>query len=544
MTARNIKSVVIAGGGTAGWMAAAAIAKVLGPRLTLTLVESDEIGIIGVGEATIPSITHFNDLLGIDENDFLRQTQGTFKLGIEFVDWYAAGYSYMHAFGALGKDLGHIPFHHFWMEQVQHGRDDSLWSYSLNAMAARQNHFARLDRIIDTPLPGLTYAFHFDASLYAAYLRRLAQQMGVQRVEGMIAQVVQHPESGDVSQLRLKDGREIAGDLFIDCTGFRGLLIEQALQVGYEDWSGWLPCDRALAVPTERVSPLAPYTRSTALEAGWQWRIPLQHRTGNGLVYSSAHIEDDRAAQLLLANVDARALGEPRRIRFVTGRRRQLWSHNVVCLGLASGFVEPLESTAIHLIQANIQRLILLFPHHGDSEHRRAHFNQAAAAEYEFVRDFIFLHYHLNNRTGERFWDDCRHMTVPDSLAYKIELFRETAGIFPTTHDLFQLTSWLQVMWGQGVRPRSTHPFVQTVAPHDRADYLQSIRGLIAQAAGALPRQEDFIDRHCRAMPAAQAVPAAQAMPAAQASAPASSPADPWGSSPTQDASPLLRKTS
>ena len=258
---------------------------------------------------------------------------------------------------------------------------------------------------------------------------------------------------------------------------------------------------------------MAPYTRSTALEAGWQWRIPLQHRTGNGIVYSSAYLEDDRAAGLLLANVDSRPQAEPRPIRFVTGRRRRLWSHNVVCLGLASGFVEPLESTAIHLIQANIQRLILLFPHHGDSAQRRAQFNQAAAAEYEFVRDFIFLHYHLNNRKGERFWDDCRHMTVPESLAQKIELFRETAGIFPTTHDLFQLTSWLQVMWGQGIRPRSTHPFVQTVAPHDRADYLRSIRDLIAQAASALPRQADFIARHCRAPAAAASLPTHTASP-------------------------------
>jgi tryptophan halogenase len=479
-------------------MAAAAIAKVLGPRLTLTLVESDEIGIVGVGEATIPSIALYNDLLRIDENDFLLQTQGTFKLGIEFVNWYESGHSYMHAFGGIGKDLAYIPFHHYWLEEVLQGRDDSLWSYSLNWMAAHQNRFARLERIADTPLPGLTYAFHFDASLYAAYLKRLAQQMGVRRVEGVIAEVLQHPESGDVTTLRLKDGREISGELFIDCTGFRGLLIEQALKVGYDDWSRWLPCDRALAVPSQRVSPLSPYTRSMALEAGWQWRIPLQHRTGNGHVYSSAYLEDDRAAGMLMANLDAPPLADPRPIRFVTGRRRQLWSHNVICLGLASGFLEPLESTAIHLIQSNIQRLILLFPHQGDCAHRRAQFNQAAAAEYELVRDFLILHYYLNNRVGERFWDDCRQMSVPDSLTHKIELFRETAGIFPTTHDLFHLTSWLQVMWGQGVRPRNAHPFVQTVMPQDRAEYLRNIRDLVAQAAGALPRHEDFISRHCR----------------------------------------------
>lgn len=499
MAAQEIKSVVIAGGGTAGWMAAAAIAKVMGPRLSVTLVESDEIGIIGVGEATIPSIALYNDMLRIDENEFLRQTQGTFKLGIELIDWHQPGHSYMHAFGGIGKDLAYIPFHHYWLQEVLQGRGDSLWNYSLNYLAARQGRFARLQRIEDTPLPGLTYAFHFDASLYAAYLRRLSEQMGVRRVEGLIAEVIQHPQSGDVRALRLKDGREISGEFFIDCTGFRGLLIEQSLKAGYDDWSRWLPCDRALAIPTQRTGPLTPCTRSTALEAGWQWRIPLQHRTGNGHVYSSAYMEDDRAADLLMANLDSQPLAEPRAIRFVTGRRRQLWSHNVVCLGLASGFLEPLESTAIHLIQSNIQRLILLFPHHGDCAHRRAQFNQTAAAEYEFVRDFIVLHYYLNNRVGERFWDDCRHMPVPDSLTHKIELFRETGGIFPSQHDIFHLTSWLQVLWGQGVRPRGAHPFVQAVAPQDRTEYMKDIRDLMAQAANALPRHEEFIARHCQA---------------------------------------------
>jgi tryptophan 7-halogenase len=445
-------------------------------------------------------------MLRMDENEFLRQTQGTFKLGIEFVNWTEPGHRYMHAFGGIGKDLAYIPFHHYWLQEHLQGRGDSLWNYSINYQAASQNRFARLQRIEDTPLPGLIYAFHFDASLYAAYLRRLSEQMGVRRVEGVIAEVIQDPESGDVRTLRLQDGREISGELFIDCTGFRGLLIEQTLKVGYDDWSRWLPCDRALALPTERTGPLIPHTRSTALEAGWQWRIPLQHRTGNGHVYSSAYLKDDRAHELLMANLDSQALAEPRAIRFVTGRRRQLWSHNVVCLGLASGFLEPLESTAIHLIQANIQRLILLFPHVGDCTHRRAQFNQAAATEYEFVRDFIILHYYLNNRVGERFWDDCRHMSAPDSLTHKIELFRETGGIFPSPHDLFHLTSWLQVMWGQGVRPSASHPFVQTVAPHDRADYIKNIRDLMAQAANALPRHDEFIARHCRA-PAPAASP-------------------------------------
>ncbi len=483
-------------------MTAAALARVLGPRLSITLVESAEIGIVGVGEATIPAISQFNKLLKIDENDFLRQTQGTFKLGIEFVDWWQKGHAYMHAFGPVGRDLAYIPFHHYWLRDQENGSAGPLWDYSLNWQAAKQSRFSRLERIADTPLAGLTWAFHFDASLYAAYLARIAQAAGVRRVEGLISEVMleSHGDNGgDVRALRLADGREVAGDLFIDCTGFRALLIEQALNTGFEDWSGWLPCDRALAVPSANTSPLLPYTRSTALGAGWQWRIPLQHRTGNGHVYCSAEMTDEQARELLLANLDAPALAEPRLIRFATGRRKLLWNRNVICMGLASGFVEPLESTAIHIIQVSIQRLILLFPHRGDCEERRREFNRASIAEYEYIRDFIVLHYHANNRVGEPFWDACRNMTIPDSLRHKIELFRETAGIFCASEDLFQLSSWLQVMWGQGVRPRATHPFVEAVAPQDRAGYLRDLRGLMGQAARQLPAHADFIARNCRA---------------------------------------------
>ncbi len=480
-------------------MTAAALARVLGPRLSITLVESTEIGIVGVGEATIPAIGQFNKLLRIDENEFLRKTQGTFKLGIEFVDWWEKGHAYMHAFGPVGRDLAWIPFHNYWLRDEREGTAGSLWDYSLNFQAASQARFARVERIPDTPLAGLTWAFHFDASLYAAYLSQLAQSAGVRRVEGMISEVLLEPGRGDVRALRLADGREIAGDLFIDCTGFRGLLIEGALHTGFEDWSRWLPCDRALAVPSSNTSPLLPYTRSTALEAGWQWRIPLQHRTGNGHVYCSAHTTDDRARELLLANLDAPALAEPRLIRFATGRRKLLWNRNVVCMGLASGFVEPLESTALHIIQVTIQRLILLFPHVGDCEERRREFNRASIAEYEYIRDFVILHYHSNNRRGEPFWDACRNMSIPDSLRHKIDLFRETAGIFCAAEDLFQLTSWLQVLWGQGVRPRATHPFVEAVAPQDRAGYLRDLRGLIGQAARELPGHAEFIAKNCAA---------------------------------------------
>ena len=505
----EIKSVVIVGGGTAGWMCAAALAKVLGPRLSITVVESDEIGIVGVGEATIPAINLFNQMLRLDEDDFLRNTHGTFKLGIEFANWYERGHSYMHSFGTVGKDLAYIPFHHYWLHEHLLGRGGSLWDYSLDYQAARQNRFTRMAQIEGTPLPGITYAFHFDASLYSAYLRRFAERQGVRRVEGMVVDVLLDPANGDVQKLRLKDGRELTGELFVDCSGFRGLLIEQALKTGYENWTHWLPCDRALAVPSERVSPLTPYTRSTAQDAGWQWRIPLQHRTGNGHVYSSAHMSDKRAHELLLQNLDSKPLAEARPIRFTTGRRRQLWNRNVVSMGLASGFLEPLESTAIHLIQMTIHRLVLLFPDRGDNSRRRDEFNRSSAAEYEYVRDFIILHYHANNRVGEPFWDDCRHMSVPDSLTHKIELFRETGGIFCPAQDLFQLPSWLQVMWGQGIKPRAAHPFVESVSPQDRADYLKGIRDLIADAARKLPLHEDFINSHCRS-PAA-VTPAARA---------------------------------
>jgi tryptophan 7-halogenase len=497
----EIRSVVIAGGGTAGWMTAAALARI-GPRLSITLVESSDIGIVGVGEATIPAIQLFNKLLKIDEDEFLKATQGTFKLGIEFADWFEKGHVYMHAFGPVGRDLAYIPFHHYWLRGHAAGAADSLWDYSLNRLAAKQGRFARVDRIPETPLAGLTWAFHFDASLYAAYLSRFAQGLGVRRIDAKIATALQAPD-GDVRALKLEDGREVAADFFIDCTGFRGLLIEETLKTGYDDWSHWLPCDRAQAVPTSSAGPLIPYTRATALEAGWQWRIPLQHRTGNGHVYSSSFMTDERARELLLANLDAPALTEPKLIRFTTGRRKQLWNRNVVCMGLASGFLEPLESTSIHLIQATIQRLILHFPHREDCEERRREFNRAAAAEYDYIRDFIILHYHANNRMGEPFWDACRNLSIPDSLRHRIELFRESAGIFCATDDLFQLTSWLQVMWGQGVRPRATHAFVEAVATGDREGYLRDLRALMAQAVQRLPGHAEFIAKHCAASPPA-----------------------------------------
>ena len=499
MPESELKSVVIVGGGTAGWMTAAAVAKVLGPRLHITLVESDEIGIVGVGEATIPPISLYNDMLRINEDEFLRETQGTFKLGIEFVDWKQRGHAYMHSFGGLGKDLAYIPFHHYWLDEQIRGNPSSLWDYSVDYQAALRGRFGRMDQIPDSPLAGIIYAFHFDAGLYARYLRRKAEAMGVRRVEGKITDVTQHPDTGDIRSVRLENGSEIDGELFIDCSGFRGLLIEQTLKTGYDDWSHWLPCDRAIAVPCERTAPLLPYTRSTAHPAGWQWRIPLQHRTGNGHVFSSAHMSEDQARDILLNNLDGKPLADPRTIRFTTGRRRKYWNKNVIAIGLSSGFLEPLESTSIHLIQATIERLILLFPQRGDNPRLREEFNTMAAVQMDYIRDFIILHYHVNNRIGEPFWDDVRHMSVPDTLTHKIELFRECGTINCPKEDLFQLPSWLQVMWGQGIEPRASHPFVQAVSPSDRAGYLKNIKDLMADAAQRLPTHEQFIARHCAA---------------------------------------------
>ncbi len=499
MTQSEIRSLVIAGGGTAGWMTAAAMVRVFGPRVAITLIESDDIGTIGVGEATIPPIALFNKLIKIDENDFLRQTQGTFKLGIEFDGWRREGHRYLHAFGTLGKDLAHIPFHHYWLDAVQNGREADLWAYSLNAQASERNRFDRLDRIPDSPLPGLVHAFHFDAGLYARYLRRIAEAGGVRRVEGKIVAVDQNAETGDVTALCLENGATIAADFFVDCSGFRGLLINETLKADFIDFGHLLPCDRAWAVPTERTSPLTPYTRSTARKAGWQWRIPLQHRTGNGHVYASSHMADAEAADLLMSSLDGKPLAEPRLVKFRTGYRKTAWSHNVVSIGLASGFIEPLESTAIHLIQSSIERLILMFPQKTGNDKTRDAFNRLNAAQYEYIKDFIVLHYFANERLGDPFWDMMRNLDIPSSLAEKLELFKEAGAIFSEPHDLFQLPSWLQVMWGQGITPKAHHPFVQTVAPHDRADYLQSLRQIIARGWQALPSHADFIDRHCKA---------------------------------------------
>jgi len=490
-------TIVIAGGGTAGWMAAAAFARFLEGSYRLRLVESDEIGTVGVGEATIPQIRLFKDALGLDEDALLKATDGTFKLGIEFAGWREPGHRYMHAFGAVGRDVGLIAFQHYWLRAKAMGVAKSLDHYALNEIAARRGKMHRGAPITARTIPDLPYAYHFDATLFARTLRRFAEGAGVERTEGRILGVELN-DAGDVAALQLDGERRIDGDIFIDCTGFRALLIEQALQTGFEDWSHWLPCDRALAVPTARTEPLLPYTQSIAREAGWQWRIPLQHRTGNGMVYCSRYWSDEQAAEALLAKLDAAPLADPRPLRFVTGKRRLGWNRNVIAMGLASGFIEPLESTSIHLIQSAISRLLQLLPGRTVSDADRREYNRQTDFEMERVRDFLILHYALNNRP-EPFWRACRDMALPDTLTHKLDLFAANGRITREHEELFTEVGWLQVLIGQGAEPRGYHPIADTIAPDDLAEYMRMIELLYAREADAMPSHADFIARHCQA---------------------------------------------
>ncbi|AWL11064.1 Tryptophan 7-halogenase [Saliniradius amylolyticus] len=486
--------VVIVGGGSSGWMAASILTRLMNQQLDITLVESEQVGTVGVGEATIPPITHFNRVLGISEAEFLKQTQGSIKLGIEFSDWYQPGQSYMHAFGQIGKNMGLAGFHHNWLKAKSEGQGGDFWDYSLNYQAAKANKFTHLNTIPNTQLQGLVQAYHLDAGLYAAYLRQLSEKQGVKRVEGFVESVTLVPETGFIDSLVLQSGQKIQGDLFIDCSGFRGLLIEGALKTGYEDWRHWLPCDRALAIPSEKLDPLPPYTRSIAHNAGWQWQIPLQHRTGNGLVYCSDYLSDEQAQELLLKNLSSDPLAEPKPIRFTTGRRVKQWHKNCVALGLSSGFLEPLESTSLHMVQSGLVRLIKLFPQNGISPVDVEEYNRQSKVEFERIRDFIILHYVLNNRP-EAFWQRCRTMPIPDSLAHKIELFREGGKVFREQDELFTEVAWYQVMIGQGLLPQKYHPLADSLTTEQQADLLTGLKTLIDRTVQQLPTHQSFLDK-------------------------------------------------
>jgi tryptophan halogenase len=495
-----MQKILIVGGGTAGWMAAALFGKLFQGLYDIELVESDAIGIVGVGEATIPPIKKYNELIQLDEVEFMKRTQGTFKLGVEFVEWTKPGHRYMHGFGVIGQDWEWLRCHQYWLRANQRGRARDFADFSISTAAARENKFmhARPD-MAESPIGHIVHAFQFDASLYARYLRSLAEQHGVRRTEGRIVDVAMH-DSGDIASVTLDDGRAIEADFFIDCSGFRGLLIGQKLETEYEDWSQWLPCDRAVAVPCERIAPLTPYTRASAREAGWQWRIPLQHRTGNGFVYSSKHIDDDAAEAQLLANLDGKPLAKPNRLRFTPGKRRRMWNRNCLALGLAAGFLEPIESTAIHLVQSAAIRFVRLFPDASSDQATIDEYNRQSDFEWERVRDFIILHYWANQRGGD-LWERCRAMELPATLQHKIDLWRSNGRIFRENDELFAEESWIQVFLGQGIVPESYDPMVAIKSDAEIEKFLGNIAATIQRCVDVMPDHAAYVARYCPAEP-------------------------------------------
>ena len=505
MNEHSIREVVIVGGGTAGWMTAAALSRFLNNGYTrVTLIESEEIGTIGVGEATIPPLISYNSLLGINENEFVKATQATFKLGIEFVNWGGIGERYFHPFGIIGQDLQGIPFHQLYLRERKRRVLPDISAWGMSAVAAAHGKFARPGVNAGFPLNQLLYAFHFDAGLYARFLRSFAEAGGVRRIEGKVVDVQLNGQSGFVESVKLNDGQSVPGELFIDCSGFRGLLIEQALETGYEDWTHWLPCDRAIAVPSKLTGPPDPFTRSTAHSSGWQWRIPLQHRMGNGHVYSSAHISDDEAERVLLDNLEGEPLADPRRLTFTTGMRKQAWNRNVIALGLSGGFVEPLESTSIHLIQAGIARLINMFPDRRFNPIERDEYNRRMQQGYEWVRDFIILHYSQTKRDDSDFWKQCRAIDIPTALADRIEHFRNKGRIFAEGVELFGLTSWLTVMMGQNIVPEDYDPVVDGLDENKVAAAMEQIRSTYLDTVQRLPTMAEFIANCCASPDPAQ----------------------------------------
>ncbi len=493
-----IRNIVIVGGGTAGWMTAAALSNHFKRSCSIRLVESDEIGIVGVGEATIPHIVRFNSILHIDEDEFLRATRGTFKLGIEFVNWGAIGDRYIHGFGKLGPDLDGLPFHHFWLRGLQDGLAAALGDYSINTVAPRRAKFMRpRSEMAGSPLGEIAYAYHFDAGLYARFLRGLAERNGVERIEGKIGTVTQREPDGFITAVVLENGTRVEGDLFIDCSGMHGVLTEKTLHTGYEDWSHWLPCDRAIAVPSRSVEPLIPMTRATAHGAGWQWRIPLQHRIGNGHVYSSRFMEKETATAILMQNLDSEPLAEPRHISYVPGRRKLAWNRNCIAMGLAAGFFEPIESTNIHLIQTAVSRLMTMFPRGGFDQADIDEFNAQVRTEYERVRDFIVLHYKATQRDDTPFWNYCRTMDIPATLQHKIELYRSNGRFFREDNELFGELSWVQVMEGQRIHAQGYHPFADLRSADDVRAFLTDTQRVISSCVDTMPTHAAFIAQNC-----------------------------------------------
>jgi tryptophan halogenase len=498
----RLRSIIIVGGGTAGWMTAAALARFLKDGFTkVTLIESDAIGTVGVGESTIPQIRIFNRMLGLDENDFVRKTQATFKLAIEFFDWTRPGSHYYHPFGPYGIDMEGVSFHAYWLKLMRMGEAAGLDEYSLQALAAREGKFMRPINAGNSPLSNIAYAFQFDASLFARYLRSYSEERGVVRKEGRIVDIALRGEDGFIESLALESGERLDADFFIDCSGFRGLLIEQTLKTGFVDWSHWLLNDRAVAIPCASGGARNPVTRATARPAGWQWRIPLQHRVGNGYVYSSAHVSDDEALATLLANLDGEPLADPNLLRFKAGRRNLFWNKNCCAIGLSAGFLEPLESQSIHLIQVGVSRLMSMFPTRRPAQAEIDRYNRVMTYEFERIRDFIVLHYNATERNDTPYWDYCRTMRIPDELAEKIHIFESHGRIFRENEELFNDTSWFAVMIGQGLTPRAYDPMVDVMSMDDLRTRLDNVRSAVANSVAYMPKHFDFIAENCAADP-------------------------------------------
>lgn len=500
MNNRKINRIVIVGGGTSGWMTAAALIALL-PKgkngYDITLIESDEIGTVGVGEATVPPLRNFNVMLGIDESLFMKETGATFKLGIEFHNWKSKGQHYFHPFGEYGRRIDNVPFHQYWKRASQEGYIADLSEFSLCEVMAKSKKFSPGSPDPKSVLSTTSYAYHMDAGLYAKLLRDFSEKKGITRIEGKIMNVKLRESDGYIDSVQLESSEIISGDLFIDCSGFRGLLIEEALKTGYEDWSHYLPCDSALAVPSESVGETRPYTMSTAHAAGWQWRIPLQHRTGNGHVYCSKFMSQDEASSILLANLEGKPLGDPRPLKFKTGRRKKLWNKNCVAIGLAAGFMEPLESTSIHLVQESIAQLINLLPDQEINQAEIDQFNAMGAKEYDVIRDLLIMHYHLNQR-DEDFWTKCRTMEIPASLRHRIDLFKNRGRIFTAGENLFKLDSWLSVMHGQGLSSKGYDPLTECQSKAKVAKYLQGLHSSFIKATNEMPTHDRYITRHCK----------------------------------------------
>lgn len=502
MNLNNIKNVVIVGGGTAGWMAAAALSKTIGTKsINIQLVESQEIGTVGVGEATIPHIKYFNRLAGLDENEFLRQTNATFKLGIEFVDWGKRGDSYIHPFGPYGIDMQGVHFHHTWLRQKHKGTARPVDEFSLPGLAAKAGKFQhpRPD-LKASPFSSMDYAYQFDASLYAEYMRNVSEKRGVKRTEGKVVKVNQNAITEHIESLELDNGTIIKGELFIDCSGFKGLLIEETLKTGYEDWTHYLPCDRAVARLTERLDVLPPYTRATAKEAGWQWRIPLQSRTGNGYVYSSQYISDDEALASLNKDLDTPAIAEPRFLRFKTGVRKKTWNKNVVSIGLAAGFLEPLESTSIHLIQSALARLMTNWPDKLFNQHDIDYFNRKTHTEYEQVRDFLILHYYATERNDSPFWNYCRTMDIPKTLEERIGIYKENARLYREDLELFSSVSWFAVFNGQNIKPKRYHPLADMLDDEMMERRMAELHRATQRCVEVMPSHEQYLKDLCKGL--------------------------------------------